>query len=250
MSQSFFPGCVLYLHPSYSRDSLDQFVLRLLSNCFVYHAFKHTVFPSCLLTLLFFSFNLPRFFLLHLPSLLYPNITTALLHGVLSPGVSDGIGLAIARELTKHNFNIVLHGHNPTNIEDIKHCLNQDFPKIHSRIAISDASASNPNTTIQNVIEIVKDRQLTILVNNIGGSDAVVRTRHQNFSKTTTTEEMKSKTSPKSEFTIPNSNHAHLTSHPIENQRTYPKRLSLSRNSFAAGGRALRRRQGIHAELE
>ena len=83
-------------------------------------------------------------------------------------GASDGIGLGFARELALNNFNIALHGRNPTKLAKVQSTLEREFPSIHFRTLISDASTAT-NAEIAKLVASVEDLHLTVLVNNVGG---------------------------------------------------------------------------------
>lgn len=90
----------------------------------------------------------------------------------LVTGSSDGIGQAIAHELCSQGFNIILHGRNPTKLSSIQSNLVASFPKTQFRTFIADAAASTEtrSAAIQNLVGSIKDLNLTVLVNNVGGA--------------------------------------------------------------------------------
>ncbi|KAH6677199.1 short chain dehydrogenase/reductase [Halenospora varia] len=90
----------------------------------------------------------------------------------LVTGSSDGIGHAIAHELCSKGFNIILHGRNPTKLASIQSSLSASFPATHFRTFVADASASTEITSaaIRDLITSIKDLNLTVLVNNVGGT--------------------------------------------------------------------------------
>lgn len=92
----------------------------------------------------------------------------------LVTGASDGIGQGFAQELARRRFNVVLHGRNPTKLEKVKSQLSRGFPKIQFRITIADASHPDVEAQVKNVVSSVQDLHLTMLVNNVGGSEAVL----------------------------------------------------------------------------
>ncbi|KAF2087135.1 short chain dehydrogenase/reductase [Saccharata proteae CBS 121410] len=85
----------------------------------------------------------------------------------LVTGASDGIGASIAAELCTRGFNIVLHGRNPTKLSAVRDRLLKANPTRQVSFAIADASL--PDADIQAVVDAVKDKNLTVLVNNVGG---------------------------------------------------------------------------------
>ncbi|KAL9594671.1 MAG: hypothetical protein Q9219_006909 [cf. Caloplaca sp. 3 TL-2023] len=101
----------------------------------------------------------------------------------LVTGASDGIGLAIARRLASNNFNIVLHGRNPTKLDGVRTRLRAEFPTVSFRIAVAEASSPDSATEIQKVLDEVKDLHLTVLINNVGG--AVRKPSYKTFENNT-----------------------------------------------------------------
>lgn len=85
----------------------------------------------------------------------------------LVTGASDGIGLGFARELATSNFNVVLHGRNPSKLTAVQRTLETEFPAIHFRTVVCDASTAT-NKDIADLVSSVKDLHLTVLVNNVG----------------------------------------------------------------------------------
>ena len=90
----------------------------------------------------------------------------------LVTGSSDGIGQAIAHELCSQGFNIILHGRNPTKLSSVQSNLVASFPKTQFRTFIADAAASTEITAaaIQELVASIKDLDLTVLANNVGGA--------------------------------------------------------------------------------
>lgn len=82
-------------------------------------------------------------------------------------GASDGIGRGIAEELAAHNFNLILHGRNPTKLAAVKASIQKQHPAISILIFVFDTNEykhidSTPFPAL------IKDLNLTILVNNVG----------------------------------------------------------------------------------
>lgn len=90
----------------------------------------------------------------------------------LVTGSSDGIGQAIAHELCSKGFNIILHGRNPTKLSSVQSNLAASFPKSQFRTFVADAASSTEFTypAIQELVASIKDLNLTVLVNNVGGA--------------------------------------------------------------------------------
>jgi 17beta-estradiol 17-dehydrogenase / very-long-chain 3-oxoacyl-CoA reductase len=94
------------------------------------------------------------------------------LHGepstwALVTGGSDGIGKALAQELLASGFNVIIHGRNPTKLADVKKGFESLFPNRQIEIVIADAGATGSEAE---VVKAVGDRNLTVLVNNVGGT--------------------------------------------------------------------------------
>ena len=86
----------------------------------------------------------------------------------LVTGASDGIGLGFAQELAFNNFNILLHGRNPTKLSAAQFGLAQEFPAVQFRLLIADAS--DPSTAqFEDIVASIQDLNLTVLINNVGG---------------------------------------------------------------------------------
>lgn len=92
----------------------------------------------------------------------------------LVTGASDGIGLAIAKELAANGFNIILHGRNPTKLEKLKGELRKDRPSTEYRTLVLDASAPLSEKQANELSASVQDIHLTVLVNNVGGVEAIM----------------------------------------------------------------------------
>lgn len=97
----------------------------------------------------------------------------------LVTGASSGIGLGYATALLENGFNVILHGRNPTKLARIKADFFSRFPTRQVDTLILDAehvfSASLPSTAENggifdtSVRSRFQDRNITILVNNVGG---------------------------------------------------------------------------------
>jgi 17beta-estradiol 17-dehydrogenase / very-long-chain 3-oxoacyl-CoA reductase len=90
----------------------------------------------------------------------------------LVTGSSDGIGQGIAHELCSKGFNIILHGRSPTKLSKVQSNLLASFPKTQFRSFVSDAGASTEITSaaVRDLVASIKDLNLTVLVNNVGGT--------------------------------------------------------------------------------
>ena len=87
----------------------------------------------------------------------------------LVTGASDGIGLGFAQELCLRGFNVVLHGRNVEKLSRAKETLLTEFPNIEIRIVTADAGSCT-DSTIDNLVAGLQDINLTVLINNVGGT--------------------------------------------------------------------------------
>ena len=101
----------------------------------------------------------------------------------LITGASDGIGLALAKQLAARGSNIVLHGRNESKLQRCREELEADYPKQHFRVVTADAS-SFTSEDIDRIVSMVSDIPLTILVNNVGGT-APLSSNFKHFEDTT-----------------------------------------------------------------
>ncbi|KAI4128730.1 MAG: hypothetical protein LQ338_002573 [Usnochroma carphineum] len=141
-----------------------------------------------LITLLYFSIQFLQFVYLHVR----PTSIRIYHYGpapwALITGASDGIGLALARQLASHDFNIVLHGRNPSKLERVRSGLIEHFPNIAVRIAVADAASPDWSSAVNNVLKAVQDLHLTVLINNVGGTGALLKPPIKTFEDTTNDE--------------------------------------------------------------
>jgi 17beta-estradiol 17-dehydrogenase / very-long-chain 3-oxoacyl-CoA reductase len=82
-------------------------------------------------------------------------------------GASDGIGLALAHELAANNFNLILHGRNPSKLAAVRASILATHPHLSIRIFLHDASSSASPLTIPSAV-FTAPLNLTILINNLG----------------------------------------------------------------------------------
>lgn len=87
----------------------------------------------------------------------------------LVTGASDGIGFGIAQELAVNGFNVILHGRNPEKLEKTKLQLEGEYKNVHFRTAVLNASSAT-SQQIEDMVASFDSLNLTILVNNVGGS--------------------------------------------------------------------------------
>ncbi|KAH8682114.1 putative oxidoreductase,short chain dehydrogenase [Xylariales sp. PMI_506] len=106
-------------------------------------------------------------------------------------GATDGVGLALVRELAAQGFNVVLHGRNPQKLAGVRDALQAQHPALSFRIVVAEATTvacknclpqadgaqppadtttGRPGPTNFDAIrDALEDINLTLLVNNAGG---------------------------------------------------------------------------------
>ena len=84
-------------------------------------------------------------------------------------GATDGIGHALAEELLRRGFNVVIHGRNPEKLNRIRSAFLEQFPA--REIQIWAADATGEHVDYNEIVQIVRalPGKLTILINNVGG---------------------------------------------------------------------------------
>ncbi|MCJ1240322.1 hypothetical protein MMC14_008323 [Varicellaria rhodocarpa] len=115
----------------------------------------------------------------------------------LVTGASDGIGLGFAKELARNGFNIVLHGRNAGKLDKVKERFSLEFPDRAFKIIVADAAAvaaaaaavspGSSEVSIAEMIEPIQSLNITVLVNNVGGTQ-MVKEKGKLFSSYTTSE--------------------------------------------------------------
>jgi len=89
----------------------------------------------------------------------------------LITGTTSGIGLALAHELASLGFNVVLHGRNPSKLNDVQQSLQNAFPSRQFRTLVVDASTCTTSPDIfKDITARLNDIHLTALINNAGGA--------------------------------------------------------------------------------
>lgn len=89
-------------------------------------------------------------------------------------GATDGIGRATSAELLRNGFNLILHGRNEVKMQKVVAQLRAEVPgrpDADIRYFIADASASGHD--FPTLLEPFKDLQVTLVLNNVGGSDVI-----------------------------------------------------------------------------
>lgn len=87
----------------------------------------------------------------------------------LVTGATDGIGRALCDELASQGFNVVLHGRNASKLATCKTSLDSTHPNKTFRTVAVDA-ANFTTDDIARIVQTVSDVQLSMLVNNVGGT--------------------------------------------------------------------------------
>jgi len=107
----------------------------------------------------------------------------------LVTGASGGIGAEFARELCQQGFNVIIHDRSSTKLENIKAELTEEFPNSAVKIAISDLlDRINASAVTDQVLASVGGLPLTVLINNIGGINGIVKPQFKSFENYTTQE--------------------------------------------------------------
>lgn len=120
----------------------------------------HYFLPAAITSILLYRFV--RF--------LVPYLRPSTLHTYRKPGAyamvtgaTDGIGKAIALELAKAGFNIILHGRNRDKLQSLEAQIRQQHPAIDVQLFDMDASAANDTWPA-----FTPKQPLAVLVNNVG----------------------------------------------------------------------------------
>lgn len=92
----------------------------------------------------------------------------------LITGASDGIGKGFAEELCHRGFDVVLHGRNEAKLNAVKDTLMRQWPRRDVRIMVIDAGSEAGDTSkVQTAVHQLRDINLTVLVNNVGGAGGI-----------------------------------------------------------------------------
>lgn len=103
---------------------------------------------------------------------------TSRILSIRSTGATDGIGKGFAEELCERNFNIVIHGRNEQKLEALKRSLEQRSPGVEVRTLQIDAgNEASKDEAFARAASAVKDINLKILINNVGGSGGLASFR-------------------------------------------------------------------------
>lgn len=89
----------------------------------------------------------------------------------LVTGASDGIGLAFVHELAARGFNVILHGRNPTKLNNLVRLLEQQYrSQAVFKVLVLDAATPSGPAFDEAVLSCVRDLELRVVVHNVGGS--------------------------------------------------------------------------------
>lgn len=87
----------------------------------------------------------------------------------LITGASAGIGFGMAMELTKQGFGVIILGHLLDELQAAKKAIEAATPGARVRVIVMDATKATP-VEMKAMVESLKDLNLTMLVNNVGGN--------------------------------------------------------------------------------
>lgn len=88
----------------------------------------------------------------------------------LVTGSSDGIGKGFVEELCSRGVNVVLHGRNEEKLNRAKDDLLRRWPARQVRVLVLDAGADMDANKLDKIQGCLKDLNVRILVNNVGGN--------------------------------------------------------------------------------
>ena len=83
-------------------------------------------------------------------------------------GSTDGIGLEFAIQLAKRGFNIIIVARNPQKMVEKEALLKQANPQVQVEKVVIDFSESGDISKLEKAVDQVKDKDISILVNNVG----------------------------------------------------------------------------------
>lgn len=92
----------------------------------------------------------------------------------LVTGGSDGIGYGLAQELVCRGFNVILLGRNQQKLEKAQAGLERESPGVKVKLLIIDAMTGS-TSDLEKVVATIQHLNITILVNNVGGSPPMSR---------------------------------------------------------------------------
>lgn len=86
----------------------------------------------------------------------------------LVTGATDGIGFGFAQTLSKHGFNVFLHGRSREKLLQRQQELQNEFPDVKTKLIVYDVA--NTSEDIDSIAREIGDAHLTVLINNVGGN--------------------------------------------------------------------------------
>ena len=108
----------------------------------------------------------------------------------LVTGATEGIGKALARELALRGFNVVVHGRNLRKLETLTSELSKEFSALKFRSVVADVTliGQESKKQIEQIVNDLEDVNLTVLVNNVGGTPSSIVPRFKPLDQTTFSE--------------------------------------------------------------
>lgn len=148
----------------------------------------------------------------------------------LITGASAGIGGALAREITKYGFNVILLGHNREELEQHASAIKTASPNSQTKIVVADASKAS-FSEVKAILEASNILQLNIsvLINNVGGLGDIFTEYFKPFHKYTP-QELDSVLAINNRFMV------YLTSIVLPTLRRSPHSLIINIGSMAEIG--------------
>lgn len=89
----------------------------------------------------------------------------------LVTGASDGIGRAVAKELYRRGFNLILHGRNPEKLARVQEEI-EAASTTKRDIKLWVADANDAQVDFEGAVKQWEDLQITLVVHNVGGAPA------------------------------------------------------------------------------
>ena len=86
----------------------------------------------------------------------------------LVTGASAGIGRGCAEELASRGFNVILLGHLPDELQEVKRSIGKESPNIDVKIIVLDVTQAT-NAEVETAFNEIVHLPITVLVNNVGG---------------------------------------------------------------------------------
>ena len=86
-------------------------------------------------------------------------------------GASDGIGLALCKELARAGFNVCLIARNARKLSDAENEIKEEHPHIETKVVIADFTHSQEEQFFERIADELKTIDVSLLVNNVGVSN-------------------------------------------------------------------------------